>query len=647
MKLCATQGWRWLCILVLCLLGSSALLAQDEPADQTSQDNSLLFKGTLNSRNAEEGNTATFHVVLNAGDRITATALCEAAADGYRLIDPALTVHAPDDSGNYRLVQWYNDDSDAVANCIDYSSSHLGFEAPVSGEYRFVVENLAARSGPFSLEVLGSTAIQTQLDIAPPAPDDDALVESGADEPAEAVALAAAQGVTLSFTGVLTGSDAAPNNERTYEIQLNSDDAVSARLVCDEYSESRPLHPKLQVDFTDSENTEHQWTASAETGDDSVDCDDDKSSVAVSFTAPEAGGYSFTVTNENSDHGAYTLSISGITADQAPQTPALWDGSDPNVEGRWASAEFSGGEGSLILALKAGTRIAALAVCLTDADGNRPANPQVRVLDPNGDKIATVDESQDYQICDGGYSAYIEFTATVTGNYFFEVSSSGSGGTTAQLALSGNTPAGIDVLLQVPDQNNNNNGNGNGNGNNGGNNNGGGRDCSGGDVLSRIGAIACVFSTNTDSGRRIEIYYIDSESRGHYVLGFYAADVGGPPSSETEIYSGSGGSYTFRVYHKTNGDLRITGGPNQDGETHEVTISLTPPSTNNNATATPAPTSTPTPTYQAVHTVQAGETLYSIATQYGVNVQAVADANGISGPDYIIHVGNQLNIPNP
>ena len=644
MKIRTTYRWGWLAVMVLFTLCSGALFAQDGPADQKSQDNSLLFKGTLNSRNAEEGNTATFSVVLNAGDRIIATALCEAAADGYRLIDPALTVHAPDDSGNYGLVQWYNDDSDAVADCVDYSSSHLGFEAPVSGEYRFVVENLAARSGPFSLEVLGSTAIQTQLDIAP-AEDGTAVVALAADEQD---LTAAAQGVTLTFTGVLTGSGAAPNNARTYEIQLNDEDAVTARLVCDEYSESRPLHPQLQVDFTDSGDTDHQWTASAESGSGSVACDDSQSSVAVSFTAPETGSYSFTVSNQNTVHGAYTLSIGGITADQAPQTPALWDGSDTSVEGRWASAEFSGGEGSLIVALQAGTRIAALAVCLTDEDGNRPANPGLRVLDPDGNVVATAEESQDYQICDGGYSAYIEFTAETTGNYTFEVTSSSSGDASAQAVaqadmMKGSAPAGIDVLLQVPDQGDG----GDGDGDDGGGGDSGGRDCSGGDVLSRIGAIACVFSSNTDSGQRIEIYYIDSDSRGHYVLGFNANDLGSAPSSETEVYSGSGGPYTFHVYHKPNGELRITGGPNQDGETHEVTISLTPPSTDSGATSTPAPTSTSTPTYQAVHTVQTGETLYSIATQYGVTVQAVADANGIAGPDYIIHVGNQLNIPNP
>ena len=198
-------------------------------------------------------------------------------------------------------------------------------------------------------------------------------------------------------------------------------------------------------------------------------------------------------------------------------------------------------------------------------------------------------------------------------------------------------------MFQVPDQNNNGDDNGDGNGGGGGNN--GGRDCSGDGLLTRIGAIACVFSTNTDSGRRIDLYYIDSNSQGHFVLNFMASALGSPPSSgETLFTSGTGGPYTFHIYHKANGDLRITGGPNQDGETHEVTISLTPPSTGGTATSTPAPTSAPS--YQAVHTVQTGETLYSIASQYGVTVQAIADANNI-GSDYIIHVGNQLNIPNP
>lgn len=48
MKLPSTLFWRRLVVLMLFLLGSSALLAQDEPIEQTPQDLSLLFKGYLN-----------------------------------------------------------------------------------------------------------------------------------------------------------------------------------------------------------------------------------------------------------------------------------------------------------------------------------------------------------------------------------------------------------------------------------------------------------------------------------------------------------------------------------------------------------------------------------------------------------------------
>ena len=602
----------------------------------------MLFQGTLNSRNAEQGNTASFHIALSAGDRITATALCEAAADGNRLIDPALTISAPQAEDSLQPLQWYNDDSDNVVDCVNYRSAQLTFEAPVTGEYEFVIENLAGRDGPYSLEILGSTAIQTQLDGAPPALDDGALVESGADEPGATVALAAAQGEALTFSGVLTGSDAAPNNARTYEIQLNSGDAVSARLVCDEYQDSRPFHPQLEVDFTDNNDASRQWVASAETA--GVTCDDQQTSVAVSFAAPETGSYAFTVSNRNQEHGAYTLSVGGVTADQPPQTPALWDGSDPNVEGRWASAEFSGGEGSLIVVLQAGTRIAALAACLEDEDGERPANPQLHVLDPNGDVVATADESQDYQICDGGYSAYIEFTAEETGNYTFVVSASGSGDTTSQAAAQAvqpeNNPASIHILFQIPEQANNDDDGGGDTGNTGG------KDCSGNELIGKLSTLACIFRINTDDGhQRFDLYRIDDKSVGHFVFSVNTSQLGNAPSSDTQVASGG----IFRAYHRPNGDLRFTGGPDGEGKTFEFVVagatSGRQPSTPSNNADTSSDTSTSTPTYQAVHTVQSGETLYSIAGRYGVSVQAIADANGI-GSDYIIHVGNRLNIPN-
>jgi len=44
------------------------------------------------------------------------------------------------------------------------------------------------------------------------------------------------------------------------------------------------------------------------------------------------------------------------------------------------------------------------------------------------------------------------------------------------------------------------------------------------------------------------------------------------------------------------------------------------------------------------HIVQKGETLYSIARSYGVNVWAIARANGIANPNYI-YAGQRLVIP--
>ena len=167
MKLRTIRSWRWLCVLALCLLSSGTLLAQEELAEQPSEIAPLLFEGTLNDGNDTEGNNAVFKITVNAGDQIIATALCEMADDGLRHIDPALTVYAPQDEESLERLQWYNDDSDTVSDCVDYRSSQVTFEAPVSGDYEFLIENLASRSGPFSLEILGSTAVQIELDLAP------------------------------------------------------------------------------------------------------------------------------------------------------------------------------------------------------------------------------------------------------------------------------------------------------------------------------------------------------------------------------------------------------------------------------------------------------------------------------------------------
>jgi LysM repeat protein len=45
-----------------------------------------------------------------------------------------------------------------------------------------------------------------------------------------------------------------------------------------------------------------------------------------------------------------------------------------------------------------------------------------------------------------------------------------------------------------------------------------------------------------------------------------------------------------------------------------------------------------------VHMVQSGETLYSIANRYGVSVWAIARANGITNPN-LIYAGQRLAIP--
>jgi LysM repeat protein len=45
-----------------------------------------------------------------------------------------------------------------------------------------------------------------------------------------------------------------------------------------------------------------------------------------------------------------------------------------------------------------------------------------------------------------------------------------------------------------------------------------------------------------------------------------------------------------------------------------------------------------------VHIVQSGETLYSIANRYGVSMWAIARANGVTNPN-LIYVGQRLAIP--
>lgn len=338
MKRCAPYGWWWFCILVFCLLGSSALLAQQAP-----DAGPLVFDGTLGGRDSSRSE-ATHYVNINAGDQITANAICALNEDDLRPIDPKLYIYAPRGAGSQEREEWVDDDNTNVSACFAYRSSQIIFEAPLTGEYKFLIKNLATRSGPYRLEIIGSTASQ----------------------------------------------------------------------------------------------------------------DDDDT-----------------------------------------------------------------------------------------------------------------------------------------------------------------------------------------------------RTCEGGQLLSQLGEIGCVFSSNYNGGRRINVYGVDSNSVGYHVLTVYTGHLGAAPGSETLVASGHGGM--FQVYHRPNGDLRITGGPNPEGKIFEVIVSGMPGAqdddnngltTMSTTTVMATPTPEPASLILAVHVVQPGETLYSIASQYDVTVQDIVDANGI-GADYVIHAGNRLNIPAP
>ena len=257
MKLPSTLFWRRLVVLMLFLLGSSALLAQDEPIEQTPQDLSLLFKGYLNEGGADKGNYFIFSYPINAGDQIIATVLCELTADGLCPVDPALTIFSPRIDGLLERQQWYNDDNPNVGDCVDYQSSQVTFEAPVSGDYEFDIENLAPRSGPFSLEILGSTAPQTSLILSPKS-----LAATGATGQPDAAALAAATAPaqtfpTLTFKGVLVGAGGTWDWQRTYNVLINSGDNINTTLTCDEHNDRRSLDPYLRVTYTDSDEHLH------------------------------------------------------------------------------------------------------------------------------------------------------------------------------------------------------------------------------------------------------------------------------------------------------------------------------------------------------------------------------------------------------
>jgi LysM repeat protein len=68
------------------------------------------------------------------------------------------------------------------------------------------------------------------------------------------------------------------------------------------------------------------------------------------------------------------------------------------------------------------------------------------------------------------------------------------------------------------------------------------------------------------------------------------------------------------------------------------------------ASAQPSPSvvvSLPAPSAGGTYVVQVGDTLSGIADQVGVSWQLIAQANNITGPDYVIQVGQILTIPVP
>ena len=649
-----TPIWLWLCVLLLCFLSTGVLLAQDDLEESPAEPDPLLFAGTLNDGNATEGNNITFTIAINAGDQITATSLCEMADDGLRLIDPALTVYAPQGEDSLERLQWYNDDSDAVTDCVDYRSSQVVFEAPVTGDYEFLIENLAGRSGPFTLEILGSTAIQTQLDIAPEELDEDALVEEGADEQEELVALdasteedeenteaATVENQQLVYLGLFAAKDDVVNAMRSYEVTINAGDEVVAELTCQESFGSRWLDPNLTITFTNENDEVSTWEN--DDHEEAAECLSYRSSRVV-FTAPETGTYTVAAENLSFYKGNYLLSISGVTAPQTSiETFApLWDGtSDPPG----ALTTFDGelavkGEATHTIQLEEGERVAALAICEA-VDDLRPMDPVLRILDPDGMLLLRVDDSLDYQTCASWYSSYAEFIAATSGEYSFIVSNvaqESSGPYTLAVvrpALSARASAVADG--------------------------GGGGETSVSSRDSRIGSlgeIGSVYLVNSDKGPRLDIYAIDSSSSGQHVLSIYGDQLGSAPGSDRLLASARGGSYS--AYHLSDGTLRLSAGPNDRGKLYHMILDGVPGNvlstydevlTAGSVSASAAPaasedTSSPTINILTTHVVQPGETLYSIGVLYGVGYEVIAAANNIDS-NFIIHVGAELVIPAP
>ena len=126
------------------------------------------------------------------------------------------------------------------------------------------------------------------------------------------------------------------------------------------------------------------------------------------------------------------------------------------------------------------------------------------------------------------------------------------------------------------------------------------------------------------------------------------ADQDGPPSSIANlVQTGT---------PRPSATAQATSAPGE--QTAAASVSPTPsatptrtPSPTATATPSPSPTATPSPTPTVVpgqattYTVTAGETLIDIGARFGVDWLRIAQANNITGPNYIVRTGMVLTIP--
>lgn len=112
-----------LAILVVAMPASAALV--------------YTFTGTI----ADDGETDSYNVTLNAGDFVLVRATCDEVAPGDRPLDPVVTVFDPTNSDVA-----YNDDGNQPA-CNNFDTACTTFTAAVSGTFRFDVYDAAG--GPF------------------------------------------------------------------------------------------------------------------------------------------------------------------------------------------------------------------------------------------------------------------------------------------------------------------------------------------------------------------------------------------------------------------------------------------------------------------------------------------------------------------